>query len=97
MQYATDPISGRSYFSGGDDLQYLGLAGFDASNPEDLVSSNETAPQRADTDSPGFLRTGGEAVYFPYGKQGVLIFLGGLDVSSPSGPAGPTIIDTKLT
>jgi hypothetical protein len=78
-QYASDLATGQSFFSGGSDTSITGLVSFDASDRSDMSWFNDTSPAPTNA-RPRGQRMGAEAVFLPFGGEGVLLYIGGYDV-----------------
>ncbi|KAI9831029.1 MAG: hypothetical protein M1819_005267 [Sarea resinae] len=90
--YASQQDTGLSFFLGGDDSEYMpGMVRFDASTPQAPKWTNQTSDPAtaADLDAvPVPHIQGGQMAYVPMGKAGVLIVLGGYDMSHPGSSFG---------
>lgn len=75
--YASIPGRGLSFYTGGAQNATTGLIRFNSANQEELSWTNETAST---------LYTGrseGQMAYVPVGADGILLYMGGYNVSCP--------------
>lgn len=78
-QVATAPESGLGFIFGGNTPYMSGMIRFDASNPDNLVWTNETLSHGSKgVQVPNLVS--GALVYIPAGKEGMLISFGGANV-----------------
>ena len=75
----SDPLSGASFFTGGAN-NVQGMLEFDASNPNNITWKNYTDGHGLNGPSPGVIAGG--MVFLPFGQAGVLLLLGGANVSA---------------
>lgn len=75
----SDSMSGTSFFTGGAN-NVQGMLEFDASNPNNITWKNYTEGHGLNGPSPGVIAGG--MVFLPFGQAGVLLLLGGANVSA---------------
>lgn len=79
-QGVSDPISGLSFFFGGS-RSHRGMLRLNASNPDDVTWTNQTAKFSGSEEDSIPEIAGGAFVYLPVGKAGALLLFGGNDIS----------------
>ena len=77
-QATSDPMTGTSYFTGGAN-NVQGVLEFDASDYDHIIWTNHTRSTGLSGTSPAVIAGG--MVFLPFGKAGILLLLGGANVS----------------
>lgn len=75
----SDPLSGSSFFTGGAN-NVQGMLEFNASDPNNITWTNYTEGHGLNGRSPDVIAGG--MVFLPFGQAGVLLLLGGANVSA---------------